>query len=570
MEPPIKACELPDFVKGRLIKAQGHINATGRKLWHDTDRGLWSARQAKARLAETWLWLEEGAEFPPLDRYLAREVVQARLEAFAQAPMSDAVKAAWMEMAAAEEAILETGFPTASPHMDQEALKAGMARERRYLDSLSGLMHCVEDAIAERFVDLRLGEWVRMRAGPTGQVLGWNGLTVGIFAVGDGVEGEDGPNHATTDDAERNVRHYTLLYAEITRARPPEHPPITEPSYYWMLSAHDRLRKVSHLIRNADWLVLADVERMLSKTLDAVAKAWWAAVAPVHARAIGGIYPARNVESLDGRAPSPISGPLGRCLRGLRALTKKRMNALPAEPASWRSEMEELLPLVEAGLAAVEPVSAPRIDLTAGDWVSSNYGHGRNHGHGRIAARNGTKIVVDLGLHGLREVELFRESLQRVPPPDDMQQYEGLPRWHTRWRWFVLNPGACGGRGTCPCCGLPGVEAEGRPCRLCGWIHDGGDFNPNRLSGIHHDLTLDLARSRFDALGYAAAIRDSAAKETAWRDRRAGIRRKRLVDALDGLVDDAPGENGRLPAKVETLWIDYEACLQPALAPAEK
>ena len=307
-----------------------------------------------------------------------------------------------------------------------------------------------------------------------------------------------------------------------------------------MLSAHERLRRISHLVRNADWLVLADVERMLSKTLDAVAKAWWAAVAPVHAR-VGGVYPDRDVASLDGRAPSAISSPLGRCLRGLRALTRKRMNALPAEPASWRSEVEELLSLVSAGLAAVYPISAPRIDLAIGDWVFSICGHGR------IAARTGTKIVVDLGLHGLREVELFCEFLQRVPPPEDMQQFEGLPRWHTRWRWFVRNPGACGGRGTCPCCGLPGVEAEGRPCRLCGWMHDGGDFNPNRLSGIHHDLTLDLARSRFDALGYAATMRDSAAKEAAWRDRRTRIRRKRLVDALDGLVDDAPDENGRLP-----------------------
>ncbi|MCG6941612.1 MAG: hypothetical protein LJE69_10220 [Thiohalocapsa sp.] len=32
----------------RLVKADGHINAAERKLWHDTDRGLWSARQAKA------------------------------------------------------------------------------------------------------------------------------------------------------------------------------------------------------------------------------------------------------------------------------------------------------------------------------------------------------------------------------------------------------------------------------------------------------------------------------------------------------------------------------------------
>ena len=565
MKPNTKACELPDFARGRLIKAQGHINATNRKLWRDTDRGLWSAKQAKARLAETWLWLKDGAEFPPLDRYLAREVVQARLEAFAQAPMSDAVKAVWKEVAAAEEAIVKTGFPTVgSSRADQEALQAGMARERRYLDSLYGLMHCVEDAVAERFVDLHLGEWVQMRAGPTGQVLGWEGLTVGIYVLGDEVKGEDWLDHTTTDDAEKNVRRYTLLYAEITRVQPPRHPPITEPSYYWTLSAHDRLSKISHLVRNADWLVLADVERMLSKTLNSVAKAWWTAVAPVNARAIGDVYPTRDVESLDGRAPSSISGPLGRCLRGLRALTKKRMNALPAEPVNWRSEIEELLPLVTAGLAAVEPISVPRIDLAVGDWVFSN------HGQGRIAARDGTKLVVDLGLRGLYEVKLFREFLQRTPPPDDAEQYDALPRWHTRWRWFMLNPGACGGRGICPCCGLPGVEVAGQPCRLCGWIHDGGDFNPKRLSRLHPDLDLELARSRFDALGYGAAVRSSAGDERARRDRRVRIRRKRLVDGLDVLVDGAPGEGEQPLSKVRALWADYESHWQHAAVRAEE
>jgi hypothetical protein len=43
----------------RIEKADGHINAAERKLWHETDRGLWSARQAKARIGEVWMWLTE-------------------------------------------------------------------------------------------------------------------------------------------------------------------------------------------------------------------------------------------------------------------------------------------------------------------------------------------------------------------------------------------------------------------------------------------------------------------------------------------------------------------------------
>ncbi|MBK1631766.1 hypothetical protein CKO31_13670 [Thiohalocapsa halophila] len=58
----------------RLVKAGGHINAAERKLWHDTDRSPWSARQATARIAEVWLWLGEHDEAAPdVGRYLDRE-----------------------------------------------------------------------------------------------------------------------------------------------------------------------------------------------------------------------------------------------------------------------------------------------------------------------------------------------------------------------------------------------------------------------------------------------------------------------------------------------------------------
>lgn len=573
MTPNTRIGEVPDFAKGRLMKALGHINATERKLSHDTGRGLWSARQAKARLAETWLWLEDGTEFPPLDRYLAREVVPVRLEAFESAPMSDAVKAAWTEVGAAEQAVLETGFPSLKSPMTnpkRDALDAGLARQhRRYLSALRDLVRSVEDVVAERFVDLRPGHWVRVRGGPAGRVLGLEGLTVRLFALdadSEGSEGEDLGNFVFLDvfgDWEDRIRRHTLLYAEVARVQPPEHPPITEPSYYWMLSAHTRLRNISHLVRNADWLVLADVDRMLDKVLDSAAKAWWSSFAPESRNVVWSSHSGQNVEGLESRAPPAVGAPLNHCLRKLRTLAEKRTGALPREPANWRSEMEEMLPLAETALIALEPILESRIDVAVGDWVLSN------HGGGDIVARNGTKLIVDIGHHGLREVELFREFLQRIHPSDVTRRYDALPRWHTRWRWFVLNPQARGDRNVCPCCGLPGVEAAGRPCRLCGWIHDGGDFNPYRLNRVHHDLTLDLARARFDALGYAAIIRGSPAEEAAWRDRRILIRRRRLVDALDGLVDGAPGENEQPLTKVEALWADYEASFRAMSARAE-
>ena len=568
MERTTNIVAIPGFAKERLSKAGGHINATERKLWHHTDRGLWSARQAKGQLAEAWLWLEDGTEFPPVERYLARDVVQARLEAFEKAPMSDALKVAWTKVTEAEQAIRKVGFPALHPKMtnaEREALNAGLARKYRYLDALRDLERCVRDAIAERFVDLRPGDWiqVRVRGRPTGRVLGLEGLTVSLFEFDVKSEDEDWLNYDISVDWENRILLYSLVYAEITRIQPPEHPPITEPSYYWMLSGIGRLHKLSYLIRKADWVVLADVDNILRKTLDAAAKAWWAAFAPRSRSVIWGSHLEQHVENLEPHAPSAVSDPLNRCLRRLRALTEERIAALPGEPANWRLTIEEMLPLAEEGLTALEPHLAPRIDLVTGEWVLSSCGHGR------IVARDGTKVIVDLGRHGLPGVRLFREFLQRVHPSDIERQCNDLPRWHTRWRWFVLNPRACGGREICPCCGLPGVEAVWRPCHLCGWIHDGGDFNPQRMSRIHHDLNLDLARSRFDALGYAAVIRGPAAEDSASRSLRTRIRRKRLVDALDGLVGGATGRSGQPPAEVEALWTDYEASLQPVSTRAE-
>ena len=426
MAPTSNIVEVPDFAKERLSRALGHINATGRKLWHDMNRGLWSARQAKAQLAEAWLWLEDGTEFPPVERYLAHEVAQARLEAFEKAPMSDAVKAAWTEVGAAEEAILETDFPSLkSPMTDlkREALEAGLARKYHYLDALRGLVRCVEDMIAERFVDLCPGDWVRVKVkdGPTGRVLRLEGLTVRLFELDLESKSdllteldlywEDGdlPDYVVPEDWEKRIQHYTLLGAEVVRIRSPKHPPITEPSYYWMLCAYDRFREVSCLVKHTDWVTFAHVDEMLRETLDAAAMAWWATFGPGHAHVVASGPSAQNVERLKSRAPLAVSEPLSCCLRRLCALTNASNAALPAEPENWHAAIEEVLPLVEEGLTALEPLLAPRIDFVTGDQVLSN------HGSGRIAARDETKIVVDLGPCGLREVDLFREFLQRIP-----------------------------------------------------------------------------------------------------------------------------------------------------------
>ncbi len=169
----------------RLHKADGHINSAQRKLDLEVERGIWSAVQAKARLAEAWLWLNEaGVELPPLERYLARNVVRERLEAFRRAPKSDLMAAAWEEAEAAEQAVREvelpavTGWPTV---VDWALLEDHRSRKYRLIDALRGIRHVVEEAVAKRFLNLRRGDWVRLENGDVGRVQRLKGLNVRIF-----------------------------------------------------------------------------------------------------------------------------------------------------------------------------------------------------------------------------------------------------------------------------------------------------------------------------------------------------------------------------------------------------
>lgn len=177
---------LPEVVTERLRKADGHINGAERKLdFCEVERGIWSAVQAKARFAEAWLWLNDvGVEFPPLERYLARNVVRERLEAFQRAPKSDFMVTAWEEAEAAEQAIREVELPalTGPPTISNRALlQEYLSKKYRFIDALRGIGHVVEEVVARRFLDLRRGDWVRFENGDIGRVQRLKGLSVRIF-----------------------------------------------------------------------------------------------------------------------------------------------------------------------------------------------------------------------------------------------------------------------------------------------------------------------------------------------------------------------------------------------------
>lgn len=150
----------------RLVKADGHINAAERRLWHETERGLWSARQAMARVAEVWLVLSgELAELPPVERYLKKDVMHARLQAAAAMPKQSVLESLWQDAMVAEDAILAAPFlmlstPLSDP--DRAALDDGLGRQDRYIKALRGLVHVTESAFAEHFIALRPGNWLRL------------------------------------------------------------------------------------------------------------------------------------------------------------------------------------------------------------------------------------------------------------------------------------------------------------------------------------------------------------------------------------------------------------------------
>ncbi len=315
----------------------------------------------------------------------------------------------------------------------------------------------------------------------------------------------------------------------------------------------------------ADLLGLGNIVKTLLEALDAAAKAWWITFAPindcVHWRDASG----RQIYGLRGAAPPFIADTLNDCLRRHEEFSMARVRALPKQLTGWEPEIAAVLHQFRQVLVALEALIAPEIDLDAGDWVVVL----PDGAQGRIVRRQGTKLVIDKGEQGILEATMFHPFVQRIPAPVDAARLIFGP-WHRRWLWFACHPEATGSRQVCPCCGLPGLREDSEEfCRLCGWRHDDGDFDPKRLSAVHDNLTLALGRRRFEALGYAA-LPEVDAGWPAWRDPLVLVRKQRLIAALDGLVGDDTAEDQDWPVRIETLWAEYEALLGSATRTGEE
>ncbi len=540
-------CALPEELKARLDKADGHINAAGKKLWYEMDRGFWSADQAKARLAEAWLWLcGEPVEPLPLGRYLKKEVMGQRLQVWARPEVSEPIAAALAELATAEQTVRAESFPVnlSTPLSDaqRETLHAGIDRANQHKKALYSLQVAIENVVAERYVNLRPGDWVRLNGRDVGRVLTMRGLTVWVVVP--------------TAAIESLLVTHGLRRPGIERIERPQASPIAAPGYYWLLRAHDKCDQTRQFIERADLLGVGNIDKTLLEALDAAAKAWWITFAPINDCVYWRDPSERHILGLQGEAPLSITDPLNDCLRRYDEFSMARVRALPKQLTSWEPEISSVLHQFEQVLAALEALIAPEIDLDVGDWVETL----PDDGQGRIVQRQGTRLVIDMGEQGILEAAMFHPFVQRIPAPVDVARFIVGP-WHRRWRWFACHLETTGSRQVCPCCGLPGIREDSEDrCRLCGWRHDGGDFEPERLSTFHDNLTLALGRRRFDALGYAA-LPEVDTGWPAWRDPLVLVRKRRLIETLDALVNDEAAEDQERQARIETLWAEYEALL---------
>lgn len=360
----VPLCSLPDALLARLEKAEGHINAVRRKLWYETERGLWSGDQAKARLAEIWLWLQGKPVEPlPLGHYLKKDALRQCLQSWSQADLPETLQSALDELAMAERAIHEQPFPTdwSSPFSDEQnqALNDGIVREGRYEDALCRLKLAVEEVLAPRYLDLHPGDWSSLPDSKRGKVLWLQGLSA-YFFVGS----------IAISDPGRAVQGYYCPRANLERTSPPASPPITAPGYYWLKHARDALEQTRCFIEQADLLGLNNIGQMLLETLDAAAKAWWITFQPINNGVIWANQSTHHILQLLSKAPSQVAEPLNDCLCHHHEFVQACARALPRQLTGWEPAMNATLERLEQGLAGLEALLAPVVDLAAGDWIA--------------------------------------------------------------------------------------------------------------------------------------------------------------------------------------------------------
>jgi hypothetical protein len=393
----------------RLIKADGHINATERKLWDDTDRGLWSARQAKARIAEVWLWLGGHDEEPPnVGRYLDRETTTARLSVFETITTPPEFVAARTRLEATEGLVRAIPFPKLNGPLSEDArgaLNAGLARKHNLVRALRECLRVTEDAFADRYVALKAGNWVQLHDGESGCMVGRRGLIAQFFL----------PSQAWPNPGEAH-RGYALHIARFHRRDEPTPRLIGVPTYYWMCCAFDRHRAAWQALKQQNTPALFEVTGLAQQSIDAAAKAWLGRFAPGHRDVAWSTCSGQNVRAVAERDTSNLGETLLKYWRHIGGIQHR--GAMPAElkSPSWPLQLAVALQALAPTLASLADLLAPDIPLAPGDRL-----HLKGARNATLVARDDRNLKVRTG-HGtaveLRLFETFAELATGNERPD--------------------------------------------------------------------------------------------------------------------------------------------------------
>lgn len=476
---------IPDELKERLDKADGHLNAADRRLWNETERALWSAHQAVARLAEVWFRLDGSLDaLPPVEKYLPRDVMSERVQSFAQACETGDLAAAWSEVVAAEHAVLAEPF-LSPPEETKETLTAGLQRQHRYIGSLRALKLAVEERVGNRYVTLRAGDWFRLHDGQVGRLIALRGLHAHFLLP---MLAEDSPTQA--------FRCYVLGFARLQQVARPDDMPLDSPAYHLLRNVAFQRRAVQRVLA-AERFGDSDLYRALHGALDATAKAWRGVFDPGGTIGFSHVYARNSVPYLAGRAPTSIFEPLDEALQRNEAMFRAAIATPKPGLAELRHEGGAILELIDQALAVLDDLLDQEIELKPGEWVRVP-----DYGSGRLVQRDRRRIVVDLGGNGVLAGPLTDIRLRHALATTDGEPADSGPL-HARWLWHACHPEDWEGRILCPCCGLPGVPEEGTACQECGWRHDGGNFDPYRANWLMGGHDLAQGRSRYLAQGQA-------------------------------------------------------------------
>ncbi|MBS0466597.1 MAG: hypothetical protein JSS31_06665 [Proteobacteria bacterium] len=552
-------------------KAQGHLNAAERSLSSDNwARGAWSGQQAQARIAQVLLAFtaHRGDHAPPpwpaLERSLPEEVVQALRTRCATAAATADWHLLWSECLAAEQALHdEPSRPLET--VPQAQLEAGLQRIRRYKSALQALQRAAQTALIDEFVVLRRGDWIALEGYGTVKVLDVKYLSVHLFA----------PARAHTDPARSMVRLGLRQFPPYSRTTPPDKPADHNPATAWLHAAAQELDRARWGVHCSDAYSPLELCKLLDKALNMAAKAWWSTHAPEDMRIDWEQGYFQHIHLLQERAPAGLAALFVQAWteRDALALLFNRVRTVNVERLEHAISLATLVQRVQQCLQAMQACLAPGVGWEEGSpWP----GTGAPPTH-HVVARAGAMLLLQPAA-ALPEQEPHLASLFDAyarPPrsyplaPASAPQPQPAPAWarlwHTRWRWFAQHPTACMGRSLCPCCGLPGMDAPAdtpplcaSACRLCGWQHDGGDWRAQRLSALYPDLSLALARKRCAFLGYAH-LPTAAADQWPhpWRHPRALASQKRLLTAVDALVQQGASPCSSALDLLSALWQDW-------------